>query len=127
MNNTDYSHGTSAREQRVVTAGVQLTLSEPARRELLRLTDAEGSFLRVWVERGGCSGMVYQAAIDEKPGPFDLPVYDDGTLQIVTDAGSRAYVEGMQIHYSDDLVRAGFRFANPRVNHSCGCGQSFRE
>ena len=71
--------------------------------------------------------MKYQAVIDDTSGPFDLTVFDDGDLKIVTDQQSKFHVEGIHIDYSDDLVQAGFRFLNPRASQSCGCGQSFQE
>jgi len=71
--------------------------------------------------------MSYQAAIDDKPGPFDVQVYSDGELSVFTDQQSRIHVEGIHVDYSNDLVKAGFRFMNPRASHSCGCGQSFSE
>jgi iron-sulfur cluster assembly protein len=105
----------------------QLTIAQSARAELLRLTSQENSFLRLWVEQGGCSGMSYQAAIDDTPGPFDVKVFSDEELTVVTDQQSQPHVEGIHVDYSDDLVKAGFRFINPRASHSCGCGQSFSE
>jgi len=104
-----------------------LTITDSARAELMRLTEPANSFLRLWVEQGGCSGMSYQAAIDDKPGPFDVQVYSDGELSVFTDQQSRIHVEGIHVDYSNDLVKAGFRFMNPRASHSCGCGQSFSE
>jgi iron-sulfur cluster assembly protein len=71
--------------------------------------------------------MIYQAVIDDTAGPFDVTVFDDGDLRIVTDQNSKHHVEGIHIDYSNDLVKAGFRFMNPRAAKSCGCGQSFQE
>ena len=104
-----------------------MTITDLARSEFAKLARSENAFLRIWVEEGGCSGMSYQAVMDDTRGPFDVQVYDDGTLQVVTDNQSRQFVEELQIDYSDDLVQAGFRFSNPRASHSCGCGQSFCE
>ncbi len=105
----------------------QLTITEVAHRELLAIRGESNGFLRIWVEQGGCSGMTYQAVIDETSGPFDVEMYNDGNLRVVTDQQSKYYVEAMTIDYSDDLVEAGFRFINPRASRSCGCGQSFQE
>ena len=105
----------------------QLTITESARTEIVKLTEPANSFLRLWVEQGGCSGLTYQAVIDDAKGPFDVQVYDDGKIRVVTDQQSRGHVEGIRVDYSDDLVKAGFRFLNPRAGHSCGCGQSFTE
>ena len=104
-----------------------MVITDLARSELLRARGETNGFLRIWVEQGGCSGMSYQAVIDDTPGPFDVEVFNDGDLRVVTDQQSKYYVEAMHIDYSDDLVEAGFRFMNPRASHSCGCGQSFRE
>ena len=104
----------------------QLSVSDAAREQLRQLTAEEGSFLRIWVEQGGCSGMSYKAVIDTVPGPLDVELFNDGGLRVVTDRGSRQHVEGIRVDYSSDLVKAGFRFMNPRASGSCGCGQSFR-
>lgn len=110
-----------------VESGERLTITDAARRELLGIRGDGDGFLRIWVEQGGCSGMVYKAVIDDTPGPFDVEVFADEALRVVTDRSSLPYVEAMHIDYSDDLVEAGFRFINPRASRSCGCGQSFQE
>lgn len=110
-----------------VASGERLTITDLARRELLAIKGATDAFLRIWVEQGGCSGMMYKAVLDDTPGPFDVEVYSDDELRVVTDRSSLPHVETMRIDYSDDLVEAGFRFINPRASRSCGCGQSFHE
>ena len=111
----------------VATDSGQLEITPIARTELLKLRGSQSSFLRIWVEQGGCSGMTYQAVIDDTSSPFDVSVFDDGELRVVTDQQSHDFVDGMKIDYSDDLVEAGFRFINPRATKSCGCGQSFQQ
>ncbi len=109
------------------TGSERLDITPIARTELLKLRGSQSSFLRIWVEQGGCSGMIYQAVIDDTSSPFDVSVFDDGELRVVTDQQSRGFVDGMRIDYSDDLVEAGFRFINPKASKSCGCGQSFQQ
>lgn len=108
-----------------IATGMEIT--ELAKQELLKARGEGSGFLRIWVEQGGCSGLTYQAVIDDTAGPFDVSVYDDGELRVVTDQQSRFYVEALSIDYSDDLVEAGFRFRNRKASHRCGCGQSFKE
>lgn len=111
----------------VDAAAGSFALTDLARTELLKIRGEDpGVFLRIWVEAGGCSGMSYQAVLDETSSPFDVPVFDDGDLRVVTDRQSLPHVEALRVDYSDDLVHAGFRFINPRAAHTCGCGQSFR-
>jgi iron-sulfur cluster assembly protein len=106
---------------------LSIEITDIAQDQLVKLRGAQANFLRVWVEQGGCSGMTYQAVIDDTPSPFDVTVFESDALRVVTDQNSRQFVEGMTIDYSDDLVEAGFRFINPHASKSCGCGQSFQQ
>ena len=104
----------------------QIQLSESARRRLQHLHVSQENALRLWVQNGGCSGMSYAAAIDPERNPEDIVLYQDDEICIITDPQSVVHFSGLQIDYSDDLVRAGFRFYNPNAVHTCGCGQSFQ-
>lgn len=85
-----------------------------------------GAFVRIGVVGGGCSGHTYSAAVDEHADPADLTLCESGNLRIVTDPLSAVYLDGLRIDYSDDLIRSGFRFSNPKAGGSCGCGASFK-
>jgi iron-sulfur cluster assembly accessory protein len=85
-----------------------------------------GAFLRIGVVAGGCSGQTYSAALDDELFISDLILYEEGRVRIVTDPASAEYLEGLEIDYSDDLIRSGFRFTNPNASGSCGCGASFK-
>jgi len=103
----------------------QIAITERAQGELAKLELGEDGFLRINVVPGGCSGMTYTAAVDTDFGSDDVSVFEAGALRIVTDAGSAIFLEGLNIDYSDDLIRSGFRFTNPNASGSCGCGASF--
>ena len=103
-----------------------IELTEKAKKQLAHLNVTRDNFLRLWVEAGGCSGMSYQAAIDSSSTPFDTVLYEDDDIKVVSDAQSAKQMEGMTVDYSDDLVKAGFRFENPNASATCGCGSSFK-
>jgi len=103
-----------------------IQLSDSARRQLRRLQVTQENALRLWVENGGCSGMSYAAAIDPERRSEDVVLFEDEELCVVTDPQSATHFAGLEVDYSDDLVRAGFRFYNPNAAHTCGCGQSFQ-
>ena len=103
-----------------------VSLSESAKQQLENMNINLPNFLRLWVAEGGCSGMTYQAAIDETVTPFDKVLFEDGNLRIVSDGESALYFQGVFIDYSNDLVKSGFRFHNPNAVKSCGCGSSFQ-
>lgn len=105
---------------------MQIEVSELARTKLLELGLNREKFLRIGVVAGGCSGMTYDAGIDDALERDDEVVFEAGDLRIVTDPLSSPYVKGLSIDYSNDLVQSGFRLTNPRAVRSCGCGASFK-
>jgi len=101
-----------------------VSISERAKKEIRRIAP-NGGFLRLWVTEGGCSGMTYQASMDETRTPFDVEVYDQDGVTLLADRNSAQYLHQLDVDYSDDLVSMGFRFSNPNATKACGCGASF--
>jgi iron-sulfur cluster assembly protein len=94
-------------------------------RNLLTQRNITGYALRVFVSGGGCSGLQYGMAFEEKPRDFDAVVEADG-VQLVIDPTSLMYLQGATIDYVDNLIGGGFRIDNPNATSSCGCGHSFK-
>lgn len=92
--------------------------------KLLARKGAEGSFLRIGVKGGGCSGLEYLFKIDTKQLENDL-VYEDQTVKIVCDPKSSKFLQGSTLKYTGNLMGGGFAFDNPNAIRSCGCGTSF--
>lgn len=105
---------------------MQIEVSDVATTKLLELGLDREKFLRIGVIPGGCSGMTYDAVIDDIIEQGDQVVYENGDLRIVSDAHSTPHLDGLTIDYSDDLVQSGFRLTNKRAVKSCGCGSSFQ-
>lgn len=103
----------------------KLNITDKARIQLKNLEISANNFLRLCIVEGGCSGLSYQAIIDNNPTALDVVLYEDSEVKIVTDKPSQGYLEGITIDYEDDLIKAGFRFINPNAVKSCGCGGSF--
>jgi len=104
---------------------MDIQVSEIAKTKLLELGLDREKFLRIGVIPGGCSGMTYDAVIDDLLEAEDEVVFESGDLRIVTDKFSTPYVDGLSVDYSDDLVQSGFRLSNKRAVKTCGCGASF--
>ena len=105
---------------------VMITLTETAAKQiglLQKEQDASGKTLRVYVEAGGCSGMEYGMAFDEKKADDEV-VNQDG-VSVVIDPMSANFLKGSVIDYVDSLQGSGFQIKNPNVHSSCGCGKSF--
>jgi iron-sulfur cluster assembly protein len=84
-------------------------------------TDA---YLRVSVKGGGCSGLMYQLAIDEHASDTDV-VIESGDVRIVVDRKSKLFLLGLTLDYTTGLNGKGFVFSNPNAKATCGCGESF--
>ena len=103
-----------------------IELTDKAKTQLINLKVTRENFLRLWISSGGCSGMSYQAALDNAQTPFDVVLYEDDAIRVVSDKTSAEMLGGLKVDYSDDLVRSGFKFENPNAAHTCGCGNSFQ-
>ena len=82
------------------------------------------SGLRLGVVGGGCSGFSYSMQFENSAGVMDK-VYDFNGLKVYVDATSLMYLSGCQVDYVETLEGAGFKFENPNVKSTCGCGSSF--
>ena len=80
--------------------------------------------LRVGVVGGGCSGFSYSLQFDASAGMMDK-VFDMDGLKVFVDATSIMYLNGCRVDYVETLEGAGFKFENPNVKSTCGCGSSF--
>ena len=99
-----------------VAAGKVRTLLEQEGRDDLRL--------RVAVQPGGCSGLIYQLYFDERTLDGDA-VRDFGGVEVVVDKMSVPYLEGSTIDFEDSIAKQGFSIDNPNAQGSCACGDSF--
>ena len=85
---------------------------------------AESAALRVAVVGGGCSGFSYQLDFDDAPREGDQVFEYDG-VRVLVDPTSAEYLAGTEIDFVSSLHGGGFKFANPKAAHTCGCGSSF--
>ena len=104
---------------------IQLTESaaEEVKRLLTRQPEHAGKHMRVYVEKGGCSGMQYGMVFDEKRDGDHAGQSRDVT--VLVDPFSADYVRGTIVDFSDSLTGGGFKITNPNAKQSCGCGKSF--
>ncbi len=93
-------------------------------REILDQQTPRPAGLRIAVVGGGCSGFSYQMAFDNQANGTDK-VYEYDGLKIFIDQASMLYLSGTEVDYVETLEGAGFKFQNPNVKTTCGCGSSF--
>ncbi len=94
-------------------------------REIMATQDPLPAGLRIGVVGGGCSGFQYSMAFENQPGMMDK-VFSFEDLKVFVDATSLMYLNGCTVDYVETLEAAGFKFDNPAVKSTCGCGSSFQ-
>ena len=102
-------------------------LSEAAAAKVKSLLTQEGRDdlrLRVAVQPGGCSGLIYQLYFDERQLDGDAVVDYDG-VEVIVDKMSVPYLDGASIDFEDTIQKQGFTIDNPNASGSCACGDSF--
>lgn len=103
-----------------------IKITEKAIAQLKEISDGEGIghySVRVKVQGGGCAGFTNDMYFDDKFTDMD-EVHEDNGVKIIIDPLSFQYLDGVEIDYVDSQFGAGFKFNNPNVKGSCGCGSS---
>ncbi|MBN6778801.1 iron-sulfur cluster insertion protein ErpA [Pseudoclavibacter alba] len=80
--------------------------------------------LRIAVQPGGCSGLIYQLYFDERELDGDAKMDFDG-VEVIVDPMSVPYLDGATIDFEDTIQKQGFTIDNPSATGSCACGDSF--
>ncbi len=92
------------------------------------LLDKEGKLdshaLRLKVVGGGCSGLRYELAFDERVNENDTEL-ETGGVRVIVDEKSALYLVGTTLDFVDTLQESGFKMINPQAKSTCGCGESF--
>lgn len=92
--------------------------------EILESQEPKPAGLRISVVGGGCSGFSYSMAFETSPGMLDKTYQFDG-LKVFVDQASMLYLDGAEVDYVETMEGSGFKFNNPNVKSTCGCGSSF--
>jgi iron-sulfur cluster assembly protein len=93
--------------------------------EILGQQEPKPQGLRISVVGGGCSGFQYSMAFENSQLPLDKVYKFNGDLKVFVDQASMLYLNDVKVDYVETLEGAGFKFDNPNVTSTCGCGSSF--
>jgi len=94
-------------------------------KEILQQQNPQPTGLRVAVVGGGCSGFSYHMAFENQMNENADNVYEFEGLKVMVDQMSEMYLDGITIDYVETIEGSGFKFNNPNVKSTCGCGSSF--
>ncbi len=103
-----------------------ITLTDAAAQRVKAFLDnrGKGEGLRLGVKTTGCSGMAYVLEFVDKVEDEDK-VFESNGVKIIIDPKSFLYLDGTELDYGKEGLNEGFKFNNPNVKDTCGCGESF--
>jgi len=103
-----------------------ITLTDKAIDRIRHLMEQRGKgvALRLGVKTTGCSGMAYVMEYADAIEDEDV-VFEDQGVKVIVNPKSLAYLDGTELDYAREGLNEGFRFNNPNVKDTCGCGESF--
>ena len=103
---------------------MSINLTERAAEHVKRFLAGKTDLLRVGIRKTGCSGYAYIVEPETAIGERDQ-VFESNGIKLVVDGDSLDYVRGMELDYVREGLNETFRFNNPNVKTTCGCGESF--
>ena len=103
-----------------------ITITEHAAKHINNYLTIRGKGLgvRLGVKTSGCSGMAYNLEFVDEVNEDDL-IFEEYGARVYIDPKSLVYLDGTQVDYTKEGLQEGFKFENPNVKDSCGCGESF--
>ena len=104
--------------------GITLTDTAAERVKAFLENRGKGIGLRLGVKTTGCSGMAYVLEFADEVAEEDQ-VFESNGVKIIVDPKSLLYLEGTELDYTKEGLNEGFKFNNPNVKDTCGCGESF--
>lgn len=105
--------------------GISLTENAARHVQNFLAKRGKGIGLRLGVRTSGCSGMAYKLEFADAVGEHDLQ-FDSHGVKLLVDPQSLPYIDGMVLDYTREGLNEGFKFNNPNVKDTCGCGESFK-
>ncbi len=105
-----------------------ITMTEKAAKHVMKyiLRRGKGIGLRFGVKTASdCAGMTYKLEYVDEPGPDDH-VFECFGVKVFVDKRSMPYLDGTELDFVREGLNEGFRFNNPNIKDTCGCGKSFK-
>ena len=84
-----------------------------------------GKALRIGLKKGGCAGMEYTMEYVNELSDSDEVIEVDGAKVVIAPT-AQMFLFGTKIDYESGLLESGFKFINPNVSETCGCGESIK-
>ena len=103
-----------------------LSISKSAANHIKKIMESgAGKALRIGLKKGGCAGMEYTMEYVNEISQSDEVIEVDGAKVVIAPT-AQMFLFGTEIDYESSLLESGFKFINPNVSETCGCGESIK-
>ena len=103
-----------------------VVLTESAAKQIQKQIEKRGKGLglKLGVKTSGCSGFAYTIDYADELQSGESVFETFGVKVIVADENLTA-LDGLVLDYAKEGINEAFKFNNPNVKGTCGCGESF--
>jgi len=103
-----------------------ITLTERAAKQIARQLEKRGSGvgLKLGVKKSGCSGFAYVLNYADQLSE-DETVFEQFGVKVIVKNNDLEVLDGVELDYAREGLNEAFKFNNPNVTGTCGCGESF--
>jgi iron-sulfur cluster assembly protein len=104
-----------------------ITITDAAAKEIKQQAEKRGTpeaSLRAGIRGGGCTGFSYLFEWADGPPREHDKVFEKDGIKLYVDPKSFVYLDGTELHFVSSMMGHGFKFNNPNVKSTCGCGES---
>lgn len=103
-----------------------ITLTERAARQIRQQLDRRGKgvALRLGVRKSGCSGFAYSFDYADEVQEDDQ-LFESNDAKVVVQRDQLSFIDGSEIDFIQEGLNSSFKFRNPNIDNTCGCGESF--
>ena len=105
---------------------MSVSLTESAARQIKKQLEKRGKGvgLKLGVKKSGCSGYAYALDYADELKEGDA-VFEKFGVKVIVQEDDLQFVDGIELDYRKEGINEAFRFYNPNVKGTCGCGESF--
>ena len=109
-----------------IPGNTPITITKKATEKIKSLSKINKKYaLRIGLKKGGCAGMEYTMDFIETVSASDEVIELDGARVVIAPT-AQMFLFGTEIDYETGVLESGFKFNNPNVSESCGCGESIK-
>jgi len=102
-----------------------ITLTERAARQIRQQLDKRGGVaLRLGVKKSGCSGFAYSFDYADKV-QIDDQLFESNDARVIVQRDQLVFIDGSEVDFVQEGLNSSFKFRNPNIDNTCGCGESF--